>query len=275
MDLTAARALDTISLDQPIATVIDRARLPLVFVDVETTGLGPDARVIEVAAIRYTSQTEFASYSSLVDPEGAAFEWKAMGTHHLTPEDLVGAPPPAEVARALREFVGAAVVVAHNAPFDRSYLGEWLGANVWLDSLRLSRHVWPEAPTHTNWGLFYGLELHRRAAVSRQAHRALSDVAATGEIAFAAFERLFQEHGPLTLAEILPLIEKPVPVTVLRCGKKHWGQPIAEIETSYLHWMSDNFVRMDDDTRAAVRTELERRCQAELCSENIGRGRLS
>jgi DNA polymerase III subunit epsilon len=121
-------------------------------VDVETTGLSArEDRVVEIAAIRCDATGQRVDeWHSLVDPDGPVY---GTGVHGITDAMVADAPRFAEVAPRLLESLDGAVLVAHNAGFDRGFLREELAQVGIVDRLlphlctmHLRRHVGMPAP---------------------------------------------------------------------------------------------------------------------------------
>lgn len=123
-------------------------KVPFALIDFETTGLDHKShRIIEVAVRRINSNgTLIDEFSTLINPErldvGPTF------IHHIKPEDLHDAPLFGEVAPLLMQKLSGAIVVAHHAAFEDSFLASELrriGFGVpeipCLDTLWLSRNV--------------------------------------------------------------------------------------------------------------------------------------
>ena len=104
-------------LDQPLHTV------PLVFFDLETTGLFPHRgdRVCEVALLRERGGEPERRFETLVNPQRPLSEQSFL-VNGIRAEELAGAPLFAEAAGPLRAISEGAVLVAHNAPFDMEFL---------------------------------------------------------------------------------------------------------------------------------------------------------
>lgn len=85
--------------------------------DTETTGLGSSARLVELAAIRWTDGVEVDRFHSLINP-GIPIPPEASAIHGITDEMVAGAPSAAEVMPRFVAFVGGDTLVAHNAQFD-------------------------------------------------------------------------------------------------------------------------------------------------------------
>jgi DNA polymerase-3 subunit epsilon len=149
---------------------------PLVFVDVETTGLSYSrSRIIEVAAVRVENDKVIDSFSSLIDPESELPMYITELTG-ISANDLKAAPTFFEVSDRLYEIMRGATFVAHNARFDYGFLktefkriGKKFSPQL-LCTVRLSKTLYPSLPSHKLQNLIdlLNLEVARR-------HRALDD----------------------------------------------------------------------------------------------------
>lgn len=173
----------------------------VVLIDTETTGFGPGARLVEVAALHVRAGEAVGSFQTLVRP-GVPIPWAATRVHGITDAMVRDAPTEAEAARQLRDFLGSRPLVAHNASFDVAVLrGAFAragvtapGCVVWC-SLAMSRRVFPEAASHRLGALASSLGL-----ASGVAHRAMGDVQTTrallGEILRRSSARELRAMGP-------------------------------------------------------------------------------
>ncbi len=123
-----------------------------IVLDTETTGLDPKKghRIIEIAAIelegRKVSKRHFHHY---LDPEREVDE-EAARVHGFTWEMLRGNVKFADIAAAFLEFIEGAELMAHNAPFDISFINNELQLmglsplqNPVVDTLKLARDMHP------------------------------------------------------------------------------------------------------------------------------------
>jgi DNA polymerase III epsilon subunit-like protein len=91
-------------------------------IDVETTGFGRNARVLEIAAVAFENGLPVREYSQLLCPEGV--DWndsrvqEALLVNHLTYADLEGKPTFAQILPDLMVALAHPVWVAHNFSFD-------------------------------------------------------------------------------------------------------------------------------------------------------------
>lgn len=165
---------------------------PLAFVDLEMTGLDPKVdRVIEVAISRRRGMVVEETFQSLVNPgPDAIFK---TDVHGLGPALLASAPPFADVARRIEELCSGAILIAHGAWWDVTFLEaefarlrKQVRFPFYLDTVTLSRRA-IKADSHS-------LEaLARRLGIDRGlAHRAGDDVRSL----VALFERLVALLAP-------------------------------------------------------------------------------
>lgn len=161
-----------------------RRRPQFVVVDTETIGLDPRRdRVIDIGAVRLDAKLRVtARFTTLVDP-GVPVPLFVTRLTGITDADLRGAPGEAEALSGLREFAGDAVLVGHNAAFDREHLlaaarraGSAPLAGDWFDTLEAALLLYPELDRHALPILAEELGL------CRSAHRALPDAEATAEV---------------------------------------------------------------------------------------------
>ncbi|MFI1967145.1 DEDDh family exonuclease [Streptomyces pathocidini] len=150
-------------------------------VDVETTGLARDDRIVSAAVYRLDARGEVEDHwYSPVNPER---DPGPVWIHGLTREVLAGAPLFPEVADAFAERLEGRVLVAHNAVFDWSMIArEYARAERTapvrqrLCTIALSKELGLPLPNHKleTLAAHYGV-------VQRQAHHALDDARVLAE----------------------------------------------------------------------------------------------
>jgi DNA polymerase-3 subunit epsilon len=93
-----------------------------VVVDLETTGLSPERdRITEVGAVRARGGEVLAELRTFIRP-GVPIPAAVTAITGITDADVAHAPDLATVLPTLVDFLGDAVFVAHNAPFDLGFL---------------------------------------------------------------------------------------------------------------------------------------------------------
>lgn len=187
-------------------------RAPYAVLDVETTGLNAalgDA-ICELAILRVREGRVHRSYHTLVDP-GRPISPGAYAVNRITEEMLRGAPAFAQVADRVLDELRGAVLVAHNAPFDLSFLVAALQevprpipGNPVLDTLAIARNCYA----------FPSNSLHAIAAdlgiAQEKRHRALADAWTTWKLLEFFCRDLQLRRGIGTVGELVHLQGGPI-----------------------------------------------------------------
>lgn len=225
-------------------------------VDVETTGFDPKVdKIVELGACDvYHSDVDVPGWiqstaeSWLCNP-GMPIPPTAKAVHHIIDEDVCDSPPAETVIAELLPAGERTVFVAHNAPFDRSFL-EAAGfppGRRWLDTYRLSMHLWAEAPSHKNEVLRYWLGFDRvpwsntsqGLVTSAMPHRAGHDAAVTALILQELLKHCSNAHD---VDELIAFADSPVVLKGLLGFGKHfdktWEQ-VAGVDPGYLQWIAN------------------------------------
>lgn len=157
----------------------------LCFVDVETTGLDATTDdLLEVGLVYVELGVVTRRRQWLVRPTRAIPPLITALTG-LSDRSVAGAPPLEAIEAELAEALGGWTLVAHNAAFERGFLGERIRANAVLDSCEVALLLAPEIPSHSLDALV------RATGVGEGArHRALDDA----EDTFAMLARLCEQH---------------------------------------------------------------------------------
>ncbi len=172
--------------------------VPLVFVDVETTGLDPSRgdRVCELALIRREPNGSTYEWSQLIDPQ-RPISRGAYAVNRISASLLKGAPLFASVISEVNEVINGAVWVAHNAPFDLGFVQcEYKKARRTLvdrpvvDTVHLARR-------HFRFPSNRLSELARQFGISTpDAHRALGDCRTTLAVFECIITAAYQGQSP-------------------------------------------------------------------------------
>ena len=166
--------------------------------DLETSGGSPrlGAGITEIGVVKGRGGEVLGTFQSFVDP-GHSLPYFITELTGITDEMLVSAPFIDEILPTLFEFLGSVeetVVVAHNSPFDLSFLKAasvtheipWPNYQT-VDTARLARAILDKDEV-TNCKLatlanFFG-------ATTSPSHRALDDAKATVDVLHGLIERL-------------------------------------------------------------------------------------
>lgn len=169
--------------------------LTYVVLDFETTGFSPQTDdIIEIGAVKYRDGQEVERFATLVKPyKEIPFEvTKLTG---ISPEMVKEAPAAPEALKTLQDFLGDAVLVAHNAAFDLSFLKVGFRKhlqveikNTVIDTLGVARVLLPNLKNHKLDTLAkeFKIELANH-------HRAVDDAAATGKLWLLLLKKLGEQ----------------------------------------------------------------------------------
>ncbi|NJP07158.1 MAG: WYL domain-containing protein [Chloroflexaceae bacterium] len=176
--------------------------VPIVYLDLETTGLTPAAgdRVCEIAMLRvYQGRVEH-QFTTLINPQ-RLLNPRAAEVNGISADMLVGAPTFAMVLPQVLQLLRDAVIIAHNAAFDQAFLLHELAlsgypppANRVLDTLSLARRL-VQASSYSLHALAASLHL------PEPSHRAMSDVLALKAL-FEYLVLLMAEHQIVTIEQV-------------------------------------------------------------------------
>ncbi|WP_138907904.1 DEDDh family exonuclease [Streptomyces chryseus] len=195
-------------------------------VDVETTGLARDDRIISAAVYRldYRGDVEDHWYT-LVNPQR---DPGPVWIHGLTSDVLTGAPLFPDIAAEFSERLDGRVLVAHNAMFDwsmiaREYARAARAAPVQqrLCTIALSKELRLPLPNHK----LESLAAHF-GVVQQRAHHALDDARVLAEAFRPSLHAAARDGVRLPLLECLPLTEwsdSPAPPRVGRQASYQGG----------------------------------------------------
>lgn len=164
--------------------------------DTETTGIwAPVNRIVEIGAVKFRlNQTEHIDFQTLVNPERPMPE-EVIKIHGITDQMVSKAP---NIKTALNDFIsfcGDAVMIAHNASFDISFIATEserselnLPGNQILDTIEIFKKFFPGLKSYSLLAL-----AHEFSLAKSQTHRALDD---------ARLVRLLLEHASEKLSKM-------------------------------------------------------------------------
>ncbi|MBM3321632.1 MAG: WYL domain-containing protein [Candidatus Eisenbacteria bacterium] len=190
--------------------------LPFVAFDVETTGLHALCdRIVEVGAVRFGFEGAGEAFESLVNP-GCRIPPEVSALHGISDDDVADAPAFADLSGDLLRFLEGGVLVAHNAPFDASFLlSECHRAEACVpslhvfDSCRLARAAFPGLPSYSLDALVGAFSIERG-----RGHRALPDAAASADLFLRSIRALgVRDAGDLP--RLYDAVGAPLPLRAL------------------------------------------------------------
>lgn len=168
-----------------------------IVIDIETTGLDYDfCEIIEVSALKCSAGQVIDKYVSLVKPEPLCYDYDANNNKFIryvgdfiteltgiTNEMLKDAPAPEIVVPELLDFIGDALLVAHNANFDINFIYDYSQkicntplCNDFIDTMRIARKFFPELKHHRLKDIALACNVSQT-----ESHRAESDCLTTSQ----------------------------------------------------------------------------------------------
>ncbi|GIH59618.1 DNA polymerase III subunit epsilon [Microbispora siamensis] len=182
--------------------------------DLETTGGSPAEHAItEIGAVKVRGGEVIGEFATLVDPGGPIPPFISVLTG-ITDAMVVAAPKFSEVLPSFLEFIAGTALVAHNAPFDMSFLkaacqvnGYPPPANPVVDTADLARRVLTRDET-PNCKLATLARVFRSS--TEPCHRALADAQATVDVLHGLIARV-GSLGVHTLEDLRGFVRAPTP----------------------------------------------------------------
>ncbi len=158
----------------------------VIFLDTETTGLGPAAEIIDLAIVGADGEIRFNSLIRPYRPIPA----DASFVHGISNRDVASQPAWHEIAGGVRQLIEGRIVIAYNAQFDREMLWQTCQAGSvpeieadWHCAMRAFTAFCrqPGRPRHLDrWQSLS--QAARSFGVPAPTHRALADAQACREI---------------------------------------------------------------------------------------------
>nr|DAZ43434.1 MAG TPA: DNA polymerase III subunit alpha [Caudoviricetes sp.] len=185
-DATATQTAET--ADTELGNVAETDYDDYVAIDIETTGLGRSARIIELGAVRMRHGRKVASFSQLVNPQ-IPIPAKVTQITGITDRNVKGKPTIDKALPKFYAFCGHDTWIGHNIRrFDLPVIAreaERSGAGMpdvsFYDTLEISQTLLPQLDRHRL------LDLIRYFGIAKtERHRAADDAAQTAQV----FERL-------------------------------------------------------------------------------------
>ncbi|MCX6762019.1 MAG: exonuclease domain-containing protein [Candidatus Moranbacteria bacterium] len=219
----------------------------LIFLDTETTGIGPDDRLCQVA---YKFQD--AENEALFKPP-VPISIDAMAVAHITNKMVADKELFLDSAmhKKLAEiFSGDHILVAHNAGFDAEMLKrEKLEPKNLIDTFKLAQYL-DASGEIPKYALQYLRYYHDLEVPNAQAHDALGDIRVLERLFDFYFEKMLTggKDEAIIIQEMLDVSARPVLVKKFNFGK-YIGMSVADVagkDRNYLQWLLNEKVRARD-----------------------------
>lgn len=212
------------SIDLPLS----QARF--IILDTETTGTPP--KVIELGAMEWIYGREIRPehfQETYIDPQ-EKLNPAAQAVHHITEDDLVGAPLLSEVQEAWAQWIGDSPIVAYNSDFDREALAQTdMHGKVWLDAWRAAMHVWYIGQENEDGfpltsfkqqELRYWLKLPKTFG---DAHRAAADIQVTAHLLGRVIQTYLECGHPDSQRAFIDWVNSPIQHMTIPIGGAHFA----------------------------------------------------
>lgn len=179
-----------------------------VIIDLETTGLVPkNDKIIEIGAVKLSSDGSRFSFHTLINPE-CSIPTEVVELTGITDDDVFGKPTIDDILPEFIEFIDDSVPVAHNSAFDGAFLEQYINIpkGDWLDTLKLSKIVFPEMESYALPNLISSLNLKEFGR-----HRALDDAKTTAGL-FLFLIKEIKQFDKGIISSLCLLFQKDYPV---------------------------------------------------------------
>ena len=170
--------------------------------DIETTGLSPKHnKIIEIGAVKIKNGQITDTFSEFVNPE-VPIPYSITKLTSINDQMVLDAPTIEIILPKFLEFVGDAILVAHNASFDTGFIKEFASRQgltydyTVMDTMTLAQILIPELGKYTLDRLCkqFNVKLENH-------HRACDDATATAEI-FIKMLKIVKDKEVTTLAQL-------------------------------------------------------------------------
>lgn len=231
--------------------------LDFTIIDVETTGVDSSIdKITEIAAVRYCRGQIQEPITTLIDPE-ILIPPTACAVNHITNKTVEGYPRIEDVSEVFAEYIGSSMCVAHNSFFDRAFVNPVIlnseasplptyhqakyegmapdRGRQWVCTMRLAKHLLPEAPSFSNEALRYWLDLTPSAPEGSGTHRAAYDIMVTLEIFKKLASFAYSLGHVRSEKDLFDLSLRSVKTSTLKWGA-HIDKNLEDVPTDYLEW---------------------------------------
>ncbi len=210
----------------------------LIFIDTETTGTGPNDRLIQVA---YKTSDGYATNELFLPSR--KIEIAAMAVHHIT-NDMVSGKPSFQASPLMHDlqsrFARSEIFIAHNAPFDVAMIErEGLQVGPVIDTLKIARFLDAKG-TIESYSLQY-LRYLLDIKVAATAHDAWGDILVLEELFYRLLKKMMDNgftHDD-AIKEMIRISKLSTLYHVINFGK-YRGKRIEDLasqDPQYLRWL--------------------------------------
>ena len=241
-----------------------------VLFDTETTGNQEDDRIIQVGAMVVGYKGEVEVYDELCSSD-VPIKIEAMEVHNITP-DIVEGKAPFTSTKFWNDLSALNnennYLIAHNIKFDLGMLEKegFVNQMKIIDTLRCSKHLYPDSDYHRLQYFRYSLELYKEEQaeaakhnITIKAHDAVGDVLVMKLLLSKLVARVKEQYaGVNPMVKLEELTRTPVMIKNFKFGK-YKGEAIEDIARSdagYIKWMIKS-LDLDEDLKYTLDAVLE------------------
>jgi DNA polymerase-3 subunit alpha (Gram-positive type) len=235
----------------PSKAILNKAKY--VVFDLETTGLSARYdRIIEFGAVRMTASGQVLDeIDFFINPDMKLSKF-SIETSHISQDQVDHGKPIKKALNDIKEFFGDAILVGHNVAFDYGFLNEALKNNGMdpirnpvIDTLPISRYLYPEKRSHTEGALARELEVEFDET---SAHRANYDASTLGKMFEIMLSKLtvtnanltHEDLGKIKVSDAMLLSMHPYHTVALVKNPDGLKDLYKIISESHIHYMSSN-----------------------------------
>ena len=241
-----------------------------VLFDTETTGNQSDDKIIQVGAMVIGAKGAVEVYDELCSTD-VEIKIEAMEVHNITPDVIEGKEPFKSTQfwndlEALNN--DANYLIAHNIKFDLGMLEKegFVNSMKLIDTLRCSKHLFPESNYHRLQYFRYSLGLYKKEQeeaskhnITIKAHDAIGDVLVMKLLLSELVVKVKEKYAGMNpMVKLEELTRTPVMMLNFKFGKYKGEQieDIARSDAGYIKWMLKS-LDLDEDLKYTLERVLE------------------
>ena len=242
-----------------------------VLFDTETTGNQAEDKIIQIGAMVVGAKGAVEVYDELCSTD-IAIKVEAMEVHNITPDIIEGKGlfVDTKFYKDLSELNHPNnYLIAHNIAFDLGMLQKegFENSMKLIDTLRCSKHLFPDSSYHKLQYFRYSLELYKdekkeadKHGIVIKAHNAIGDVLVMKLLLSKLVAKVKEQYPNMKnpMVKLEELTNTPVFMKNFKFGKYKGDQieDIARSDAGYIKWMIKS-LDLDEDLKYTLERVLE------------------